>query len=132
MAVAQAQWETLFGDSFTGTPDLPQFMPGDKVFKIAEFASSEASWSGGRYYTVKAFVLRTFDDSGTERFADESLDTEVTNAGTPPGDTTTGWRYIIESSTSQVTEEVHESEIRNESDTETYVGTQTADFISTS
>lgn len=129
MAVAQAQWETVFDDTFTGTPGLPYYQRGDVVWRKSEF-DGKPSWYGTRKYTIQNIELVTFDDSGTERFADSTLTTEVTNAGTQPDDTTTGWFYtLLNESTNDRTYTVHESDLLNEAAMEAYLATKLAAFV---
>ena len=129
MAVAQAQIETLFGTTFTGTPKGPYYGVGDVVWRKSEFSSSLSTWDKAKKYTVVDIQLKTFDDSGTERFAD-STGVEVTNAGSQPTDTTSGWFYQIKNvGSNAVTSYVHESDLLDESAMETYLATQVAGFI---
>lgn len=129
MAVLQAQWETLFGTTYTGTPKLPYFQRGERVWKKADFDGGLATWSNSNQYEIVDLQFITFDDSGTERFSDKN-GVEVTNAGTQPGDETSGWFYRVKRAGTEVYEEgVHESLLLNEADIETYIGTQVSTFI---
>lgn len=127
-ALLQAQWETAFGTTFTGTPVLPHYGRGDVVWRKSEFAGA-TSWQGNRSYEVVSITILPFDDSGTERIADSTGDTEVTNAGTQPDDTTTGWWYVIANPNNGTEYTVHESDLLDEADMETYVNTLTGAFI---
>lgn len=117
--ILQTQWETLFGDTFATTPTLPYYKRGDTVRRKSDFENKTTKINLEREYIITDIVLKSFDDSGTERFRDAN-GAEPTNASSPsapPGDETVGYFYNIQvSGDSQVIEGVHESDLVNESD----------------
>lgn len=123
MAALQAAYETLFGATFSTTPVLPFFGVGETVWKKSEFSGSLSTWNKARKYTVADIVLKSIDEEGTIVFVD-STGAEVTNAGAQPGDTTTGFFYVLSDTTV-----VHESEILGETAMRTYVDGQVNTFI---
>lgn len=128
-ALLQAQVETLYGTTFTTAPSLPFFGRGQRVWKKADFSGALSSWNNSFQWDIVDIVTRSFDDAGTERVMDKDGN-EVTNAGTQPDDTTTGWFYrIVRAGTTTSPELVHESELMNEAQLEAYLSTQVSTFI---
>lgn len=130
--IAQSQWETLFGVAATSLNGafLAFWQRGDIVWRKADFPTP-GPWAN-KNYTVIDIQTVSFNN-GVERFADATLTTEVTNAGTPaaqPNDETTGWFYVIQhNTTGKIYRQVHESDLAGESGIETYITSLVGGFI---
>jgi hypothetical protein len=130
----QAEWEKFHGLVFAaGTPKFHHFGQGDIVYRLSE-QSYSTGFDKTKRYSVTRLTTKTDGGVTTESFVDAAGTPVVlatVQGATQPISALTPFFYTITNvNTNEVVTGVHESDLRNEADTETYVGTQLAAYFS--